>query len=104
MKDLYRSRSMATHTVTISIPDEVFSTAQRLASEHDVSLSDYLAELVEKQVTAQYEQATAHAHHRELREREYAAARDRQLALMERGLDLGTQGKITWTRDSLHER
>jgi hypothetical protein len=35
---------------------------------------------------------------------EYLAARDRQLAILERGWDWGSGGKATWTRDELHER
>jgi len=34
----------------------------------------------------------------------YAEARDAMLADLAEGYDLGTQGKITWSRDSLHER
>lgn len=37
-------------------------------------------------------------------EEEYAKARERQLALLEKGYDLGTGGITTWTRDELHER
>jgi hypothetical protein len=34
----------------------------------------------------------------------YAEARDAMLADLAEGYDLGTQGKIAWSRDSLHER
>jgi hypothetical protein len=32
------------------------------------------------------------------------AARGRQLRQLEKGLSLGTFGRIAWTRDQLHER
>ena len=38
------------------------------------------------------------------REDSYERARRRSLADLERGFDLGTHGRITWTRDELHER
>jgi hypothetical protein len=34
----------------------------------------------------------------------YAEARDGMLADLAPGYDLGTHGRITWSRDSLHER
>ena len=34
----------------------------------------------------------------------YVQARERQLALMKKGFNLGTNGIATWTRDELHER
>ena len=34
----------------------------------------------------------------------YEHARTRDIALMRRGFNMGTQGKATWTRDELHER
>ncbi len=36
-------------------------------------------------------------------EGEYAKARERHLALLEKGYDLRTGGIATWTRDELHE-
>jgi hypothetical protein len=43
---------------------------------------------------------------REMVEREtgYDAARQHDLARLREGTDLGTGGRITWSRDSLHER
>ena len=34
----------------------------------------------------------------------YEKARKRDVAIMKRGWDMGTNGKATWTRDELHER
>jgi hypothetical protein len=43
---------------------------------------------------------------REMVEREmgYDTARERSLALLSQGIDLGTSGRVTWSRDELHER
>lgn len=35
---------------------------------------------------------------------EHLAARDHQHAILEHGYNWGSQGKVTWTRDELHER
>jgi hypothetical protein len=43
---------------------------------------------------------------REMVEREtgYLTARERSLALLCQGIDLVTGGRVTWSRDELHER
>jgi hypothetical protein len=57
--------------------------------DEGVSLSRFLAQLLEQHIQEA---------------RNYRAARDRQLRLLETGFDLGTGGKIAWSRDELHER
>ncbi len=79
---------MATN-VTIRIDDEVARQAKILAAKRGRSLSAMVAEWL-RSVTAQ--------------ESAYEKARKDDLALMKRGLKLGTHGKATWTRDELHER
>ncbi len=37
-------------------------------------------------------------------ENDYALAKREALAALEHGYDLGTHGKVNWTRDELHER
>ena len=75
--------------VTLAIPKDILRKAKILAVQKNTSLSGLLtqtlAELVEK----------AEA---------YGQARQRNVALLERGFDLGTQGNIPWKRDELHER
>lgn len=75
--------------VTLSLPKAILRKAKIIAIERDTSLSsllaDTLAELVE-------------------REDKYAMAKQRHLALLSRGIDLGTKGEIDWSRESLHER
>lgn len=60
-----------------------------MAVDRGVSLSRYIALLLEEEVEER---------------RRYDAARHRQKALLERGFPLGTQGRITWERSELHER
>ncbi len=38
------------------------------------------------------------------RETGYDTAKERNLALLGEGMDLGTSGRVTWSRDDLHER
>jgi hypothetical protein len=80
---------MALKRVTVSLPADLVREARQLAVERGVSLSGFLAMLVEERVAARHD---------------YEAARERQLELMRKGFWLGTQGKITWSRDELHER
>ncbi|HOV43339.1 MAG TPA: ribbon-helix-helix protein, CopG family [Syntrophothermus lipocalidus] len=75
--------------ITLSLPKELLRRVKHLAVEGDTSVSALLIEALEEAVLAGDE---------------YDRARDRQLALMEKGLDLGTQGLISWKRDELHER
>jgi metal-responsive CopG/Arc/MetJ family transcriptional regulator len=78
-----------TQNVTLSIPKDVLKEIKLIAVEQGQSMSGLMTQML-----------------RELIERRshYQLAQQRQIALMEAGLDLGTGGQITWTRDSLHER
>jgi hypothetical protein len=38
------------------------------------------------------------------RETGYDTAKERSLDLLRQGTDLGTSGRVTWSRDDLHER
>ncbi len=80
---------MAKLNVTVSLPEEVLREARHLAVDKGLSLSGWLAQLVEEQIEGR---------------RRYEEARERQLRLLKRGLNLGIGDKITWTRDELHER
>lgn len=75
--------------VTLSLPDDLLREARHLAVDEGVSLSRFVAMSLEQRVEAV---------------RGYRAARDRQLLLLDQGLDLGTNGAATWSRESLHER
>lgn len=78
-----------TTNVTIRIDEKLARQAKILAAKRATSLSAMVAEWL-RSVTAQ--------------ESEYEKARKDHVALMRRGLKLGTYGKATWTRDELHER
>ena len=67
---------------------DLLHKAKRIAVNRRKSSSGLLTEMIEDLVSSE----------------EYAQARDRQIARLKRGLDLGTRGQASWTRDELHER
>jgi len=75
--------------ITLSIPKPVLRKVKILAVERQTSVSALLTGLLEEIVE---------------REDAYAAARERALARLTRPVNLGTRGRVTWTRESLHER
>jgi len=75
--------------VTVSLSAALAREARHLAVDRGLSLSGFLSRLLVEQIEAA---------------RSYQAARDRQLSLLREGLPLGTDGKIAWSRESLHER
>jgi hypothetical protein len=80
---------MERQNVTLSIPRALLKKAKSLAVKKDSSLSDLLRGALEEKVRE---------------ESGYQRARDRQVALMETGFDLGTKGKLSITREELHAR
>ena len=80
---------MSSQNITLSLPEEDIREARILAARRGTSVSQLLARML-----------------RELVEREtgYADARERSLARLREGMDLGTGGHIGWSRDSVHER
>lgn len=80
---------MDTQNITLAIPKDVLHKARRLAVERHTSLSSMVTQIIVDMVD---------------QEGAYTAARDRQLAILEQGLNLGTQGTAAWTREELHER
>jgi DNA polymerase IIIc chi subunit len=75
--------------ITLAIPKSLLRKAKVVAAERQTSLSALLTQLLIDLVK---------------QEDQYEQARQRSLALLEQGFHLGTQGKITWSRDELHER
>lgn len=75
--------------VTLALPADTIRRLKVLAAERGSSISRMLTEQLDELLD---------------RESGYERARRRSLATLERGYDLGTGGKITWTRDELHER
>ncbi len=80
---------MEKQNVTLSLPKALLKKAKTLAVLKDRSLSDLLKAALEEKV---------------LEETGYQHARNRQVALMIKGLNMGTNGKIAVTREELHER
>ena len=79
---------MTNQNITLSLPEEDVREARILAARRGTSVSQMLARML-----------------RDLVEQEsgYARARDRSLARLHQGMDLGTNGHIGWSRDSIHE-
>lgn len=80
---------MERRNVTLSLPKALLKKAKTLAVMKDRSLSDLLRETLEEKVKE---------------ETGYQRAKERQTALMEKGFNLGTKGRITISREELHER
>jgi Arc/MetJ-type ribon-helix-helix transcriptional regulator len=75
--------------ITLSLPKPLLKKAKILAAGEDKSVSELIREALEKR----------------LRESSgYAAARNRQLKILEKGYDLGTGGVLDTTREELHAR
>jgi len=79
----------AYRNVTLSLPIKVLRQIKRIALRRQTSVSRLLAQALEEMA---------------MREDDYAQARTRHIAWLENGADLGTRGRITWSRESLHER
>ena len=78
---------VSNQNITLSLPEEDLREARILAASRGTSVSQLLARML-----------------RELVEQETGYARDRSLARLREGMDLGTGGHIGWSRDSVHER
>jgi Family of unknown function (DUF6364) len=80
---------MDKQNVTLSIPKETLRKAKILAVRRNTSLSGLLSQTLEELVS---------------QDEAYSTARSRHLNQLEKSIDLGTQGKVSWKRDELHER
>lgn len=80
---------MEKQNVTLSLPRALLKKAKVAAARQEKSLSEMLKEALEEKVGE---------------ETGYAQAKKRQLSLMNKGLDLGTKGRITVSREDLHAR
>ena len=78
-----------TQNVTLAIPKHILRKAKILAVQKNTSLSGLLTRTLEELVN---------------REESYEQARIRNLEQLKKGFNFGTQGKIAWTREDLHER
>ena len=80
---------MANQNITLSLPEEDLREARVLAARRGTSVSQLLAVVLRETVE---------------RETGYDTAKERSVALLHEGMDLGTGGRVTWSRDDLHER
>lgn len=80
---------MENQNITLSVPKQILRKAKIIAVRRNISLSKLMVKMMEEMVSE---------------EEEYNLARARYLETRKRNIDLGTNGKITWTRDDLHER
>lgn len=80
---------METRNITLSLPEETLREVKVLAARRGTSVSALLSETLADLLA---------------RESGYAAAMERNLATLHRGMGLGTGGEIGWSRDELHER
>lgn len=79
----------STQNVTLAIPKNILRKAKILAVQKNTSLSGLLTQTLADLVA-----------HQEA----YEQARQRNLALLKNGLNLGTHGQVTWKRDDVHDR
>ena len=80
---------MANQNITLSLPEEDLREARVLAARRGTSVSQLLAGVLRETVE---------------RETGYDRARERGLSMLGEGVDLGTNGRSSWSRDDLHER
>jgi len=80
---------VANQNITLSLPEEDLREARVLAARRGTSVSQLLARMLRETVE---------------RETGYDVAKDHSLAILREGMDLGTGGRMTWTRDDLHDR
>lgn len=80
---------MVNQNITLSLPEEDLREARILAARRGTSVSQLLARMLRETVE---------------RETGYDAARQRSLGTLREGLELGTGGRATWSRDEIHER
>ncbi len=80
---------MNKRNLTISLPYPLVRKAKEMAVREDRSLNDYVREAIEE---------------KNKRSTGYVKARERQLALLGKGLAFGTKGRKPAGRDDLHGR
>jgi metal-responsive CopG/Arc/MetJ family transcriptional regulator len=80
---------MERQNVTLSLPKSLLKKAKVIAAKKEKSLSELLKEAIEEKV---------------MEDTGYKKARDRQLRLLRKGLNLGTNGRIAFSREDLHAR
>ena len=80
---------MEMQNVTLRLPKDVVQQMRHLAVEKGISFSKLVQSYIENMMK---------------REPEYERLKRQFSASLQRGFDLGTEGKASWTRQELHER
>jgi len=80
---------MDRQNVTLSLPKTLLKKAKIVAAQEEKSLGELMREVLGRKV----EQQTG-----------YQKAKQRHLSLLKKGLNLGTKGRTSYTRDELHDR
>ena len=80
---------MEMQNITLSLPRDILRKVKIMAVEQGTSVSRLLTGELERLVA---------------QEERYARARQRHMRLLEEGINLGTGGQISTTREELHER
>jgi predicted transcriptional regulator len=80
---------VASRNVTLALPEDLLRRMKLVAAKRDTSISALLAATLSELAD---------------QEEGYTEARDAMLADLAQGYQLGTEGTISWNRDSLHER
>jgi metal-responsive CopG/Arc/MetJ family transcriptional regulator len=80
---------MERQNVTLSLPKRLLKKAKVAAAQQEKSLSELMREALEQRIS---------------QGSEYDKAKKRHLKLLGRGLDLGSRGKLAYSREELHDR
>ena len=80
---------MEKQNVTLSLPKALIRKAKLRAVREDKSLTQFVRDLLEREVK---------------RQGGYAKAMSRQRRLLARGFDLGTGGRLKVSREQIHDR
>ena len=80
---------MEKQNLTISLPKALIQKAKALAAKRGTSLNQLIRGTLEEEVG----KATG-----------YGKARDRQIRLLDHGLNMGSRGNVSATREELHDR
>ncbi len=86
---VWKVNAVDRQNITLSVPKDILRRVKHIAVDRRTSVSGLMIGMLEDLV--RHEDA-------------YTQAREHHLALLKKGFDLGTHGKITWIRDELHER
>jgi len=75
--------------VTISLPKSLLKKAKSIAAQREKSLSQFIRDSLEERIR----ESTG-----------YSKAKNRQVKLLRRGLNMGTKGGLKISREALHAR